>query len=137
MDRSANHQSLGVEARALLDVLAEKLQAAAATVPDLTEPDGSESDGSESEAAADHPTRCAGCPVCATLTYLTDHRELSTQLAQGALLIVGALRQYLEQPPSTPSTPSTPWTRSTPTTPSTQSTHTAPSPASVQRIDIT
>lgn len=101
----ADHQSLGVEARALLDVLAEKLESAAAREPGAgTDPEG-------------HPPgfRCTGCPLCAAVTYLKDHQELSAQLAQGALLIVGAVRQYLEKPPTSPD----------------------PSQASVQRIDIT
>ncbi len=103
----ADHQSLGVEARALLDAVAEKLQAAAAPAAQPeTEP---------------HPpgARCTGCPVCATLTYLKDHQELSAQLAQGALLIVGAVRQYLEHPAAPPSA------------------STSPSTAWVQHIDIT
>lgn len=128
-DRSRNHRSLAVEARALLDVLDAKLQAVTTPLPDTAEPAADEHDTSEPDtAAADHPPRCAGCPVCATLTYLADHRELSTQFAQGALLIVGALRQYLEQAPSA---------QSGHPAPSAQSTHTAPSPASVQHIDIT
>ena len=47
------------------------------------------------------------------MTYLDDHRDLAAQLAQGGLLIVGALRQYLDQPATT-----------------------AAAPESVQRIDI-
>jgi hypothetical protein len=122
-DDRTGHQSLGVEARALLDVLAEKLAAAsrvpadatAAAVPDATVDDG----------APPHPPRCAGCPLCAALTYLSDHRELSAQLAQGALLVVGAVRQYLDHPfPAT-------------SAPSSSSPSPAPPPATVQRIDIT
>ncbi len=106
-DDPTGHQSLAAEARALLDVVAEKL-AAASTPGAPPEP---------------HPTRCTGCPFCAALTYLRDHRELSAQLSQGALLIVGAVRQYLDQPgaPVPPAHPRPP----------------APPPASVQRIDIT
>ena len=113
-----SHQSLGVEARALLDVLADKLQTASATAGETP---GATAAGPP---AAEHPARCTGCPICATLTYLADHRELSAQLAQGALLIVGAVRQYLDQSPGSPTAPST---ASPP----------APSQASVQRIDIT
>ncbi|MEO5834165.1 MAG: hypothetical protein ABJA16_10480 [Nakamurella sp.] len=118
----ADHQSLGVEARALLEVLAEKLETAASrggagAAPDQTPDDASHAEG--------HPsgTRCTGCPICATLTYLKDHQELSVQLAQGALLVVGAVRQYLEQPSAARSTSS--------------SSSSSPSTAWVQRIDIT
>ena len=75
----------------LLDVLADKLQTASATAGETP---GATAAGPP---AAEHPARCTGCPICATLTYLADHRELSAQLAQGALLIVGAVRQYLDQ----------------------------------------
>jgi hypothetical protein len=75
------HETLGAEARALLDVLSEKLEQAA-------QPTGETHD----------PTRCTSCPICAAMTYLKEHRELSTQLAQGALLVVSALRQYLDHP---------------------------------------
>lgn len=119
----ADHQSLGLEARALLEVLAEKLETAAASrggteaAPDQTPDDAPHEQG--------HPpgTRCTGCPICATLTYLKDHQELSAQLAQGALLIVGAVRQYLEHPSAPRSTSS--------------SSSSSPSTAWVQRIDIT
>ncbi|WP_111765250.1 hypothetical protein [Nakamurella deserti] len=117
-DDRTGHQSLAVEARALLDVLADKL-AAAARVPAGADPDTAPAD-----ATPPHPPRCTGCPLCAALNHLADHRELSAQLAQGALLVVGAVRQYLDHPfppPSAPSSSSSP----------------APSPASVQRIDIT
>ncbi len=107
-----SHQSLGVEARALLDVLADKLRTTA-------QPADGETPAPPS--AAEHPARCTGCPICATLTYLADHRELSAQLAQGALLIVGAVRQYLDQSPGSPTAPSA----------------ASPPQASVQRIDIT
>ena len=110
MTDPTGHQSLAAEARALLDVVAEKLAAAGRVDP--------------AAAGADPPPpRCTGCPLCAALTYLRDHRELSAQLSQGALLIVGAVRQYLDQPgaPAPPTHPRPP----------------APSPASVQRIDIT
>lgn len=102
------HDSLSAEARALLEVLEHKLGTAAATPP-----------------AAEHDSvRCTGCPICVALTYLKDHRELSAQLAQGALLIVAALRQYLDQPGAPRST-----AHPTPGGP------TAPS-ATVQHIDI-
>lgn len=105
-----DHQSLGVEARALLDVLVEKLETTASRE---TSAPAAPSAGS----AAEHPpgVRCTGCPLCAAVTYLKDHQELSAQLAQGALLIVGAVRQYLEKPSTSPD----------------------PSQATVQRIDIT
>lgn len=113
----ADHQSLAIEARALLDVLAAKLEAASRDAPAAEAPVDAPGD--------DHPARCTGCPLCATLTYLHDHRELSAQLAQGALLIVGAVRQYLEQPLAAPAPPPA------------SSRPPDPSRASVQRIDIT
>ena len=77
----ADHENLASEARALLDVLSLRLEQAA----------------QPSAPAGPHDsTRCTGCPICATLTYLKEHRELSTQRAQGTLLIVTALRQYLD-----------------------------------------
>lgn len=76
----AGHDSLAKEASALLEVIAAKLEQRAA--------------GEQSH----DRVRCTGCPVCIALTYLDDHRDVAAQLAQGGLLIVGALRQYLEQP---------------------------------------
>lgn len=100
------HENLGAEARALLDVLSSKLEQAAEPTP-------------VSGTAEPHDSiRCTGCPICAALTYLKEHRELSTQLAAGALLIVTALRQYLDHSGSAGS-------------PSPQP------PATVQHIDIT
>jgi hypothetical protein len=77
----ATHENLGAEARALLDVLSHRLEQAAQPASAAELHDG---------------TRCTSCPICAALAYLKEHRELSTQLAQGALLIVTALRQYLD-----------------------------------------
>lgn len=74
--------NLSAEAKALLDVLAARLEAAA------------------QPGAPAHGERCTGCPICAAITYLKEHRELSGQLASGALLIVGALRQYLDHAPT-------------------------------------
>lgn len=79
---SSTHGPLAAEAAALLEVIATKLEHAADPAP---------------AADADHDVRCTGCPLCAAMTYLKDHRELSAQVAQGALVIVGALRQYLDQ----------------------------------------
>ena len=85
------HESLGAEARALLEVLSTRLEQAAQPTPDPVP------DSVPDSAPGQHDsTRCTGCPICAGLTYLKDHRELSNQLAQGALLIVTALRQYLD-----------------------------------------
>ena len=121
MAEQPSHQSLGVEARELLDVLAAKLGSASAPA------DKAPADSDATTPAAEHPARCTGCPICAALTYLGDHRELSAQLAQGALLIVGAVRQYLDHPSMSPAAP----TASSAASPS------DPSQASVQRIDIT
>jgi hypothetical protein len=74
------HESLAKEASALLEVIAAKLEKTAS-----------------SEQPHDRQ-RCTGCPVCVALTYLDDHRDVAAQLAQGGLLIVEALRQYLDQP---------------------------------------
>jgi hypothetical protein len=71
------HDSLANEAGALLDVLATRLQTAAERDP------------------AHERERCTGCPICVGLTYLDSHGELSAQLAHGALVIVNALRSYL------------------------------------------
>lgn len=91
------HDSLGAEARALLDVLTERLESAAGTAD--TAP------STPTAGEPPHNVRCTGCPICAGLTYLREHRELSTQLAQGALLIVAALRQYLDSPAAGGPTP--------------------------------
>ena len=103
--RPPDPQSLGVEARALLDVLAAKLETAARPA----DPTGSHPRSApepEPPPATAHPPRCTGCPVCVAISYLADHRELSAQLAQGALLIVGAVRQYLDHSPVTSPAPS-------------------------------
>ena len=89
------HDTLAKEAVALMDALTVRLEKTAAAEPHDVQ-------------------RCTGCPLCAALTYLDGHRELAAQLAQGALLVLSALRQYLDQPTAA----------------------TSPAPEPVQRIDI-
>ncbi len=104
------HGTLAAEASAFLAALSERLEPLASGETDpVAEP---------APGQAHDRFRCTGCPICAVITYAqADRSELAGQLAQGALLVVNALRGYLEQ--NRPGKTDTP-----------------PPAGSVQRIDI-
>ncbi len=86
MSGNAHHASLATEAALLLDVVAEKLEPiVAAGREQPAEPDPPQ--------PADEHRPCTSCPICVLITVVkSDNGDINRKLAEGALLMVNALR---------------------------------------------
>lgn len=93
MSGHAHHASLVTEAALLLDVVAEKLEPiVAAGREQPSEPDPQQ----PAPAPADEQRPCTSCPICVLITVVkSDNGDINRKLAEGALLMVNALRGML------------------------------------------
>ncbi len=105
MTGHAQHASLATEASLLLTVVADRLEPIVQAGRDqAADPDPAPTEPAAEQAAEHQP--CTSCPICVLITVVkSDNGEINHKLAEGALLMVNALRGMLTDSATKPQSP--------------------------------